>query len=99
MFCEDMEELNYMERVFVDQTWIDRGDTYNLVIGGGSVLGLKHTTESRHKMSVANTGKTIPNDVRQKISKTLSGRRPYTITEEIRQNMSLAHKGKKLKSA
>ena len=34
MFCEDQEELNYMERVFVDQTWVDRADTYNLALGG-----------------------------------------------------------------
>lgn len=34
MFCEDSDELNYMERVFVDQTWLDRSDTYNLSLGG-----------------------------------------------------------------
>ena len=34
MFCEDQEELNYMERVFVDQTWVDRADTYNIALGG-----------------------------------------------------------------
>lgn len=34
MFCEDEEELNYMERVYVDQTWVDRSDTYNLTLGG-----------------------------------------------------------------
>lgn len=34
MFCEDEEELNYMERVYVDQTWVDRSDTYNLRLGG-----------------------------------------------------------------
>lgn len=40
-FYEDEEELNYMERVFVDETWIDRVDTYNLKIGGegGSAKG------------------------------------------------------------
>ena len=29
-FYEDEEELNYIERVFVDETWISRSDTYNL---------------------------------------------------------------------
>lgn len=30
MFCEDAEDLNYWERVFVDETWVLRSDTYNL---------------------------------------------------------------------
>lgn len=34
MFCEDKDELCYMERVYVDQTWVDRSDTYNLIVGG-----------------------------------------------------------------
>lgn len=39
MFCEDKEELDYMERVFVDETWLSRSDTYNLVIGGNRFTG------------------------------------------------------------
>lgn len=39
MFCEDSEELDYMERVYVDQTWVDRSDTYNFMTGG--YCGLK----------------------------------------------------------
>lgn len=34
MFCEDLDELNYYERVFVDETWVSRSDTYNLCLGG-----------------------------------------------------------------
>ena len=58
MFCEDEEELNYMERVYVDQTWIDRADTYNLAIGGNSargenhpMFGRQHNEETRKKIS------------------------------------------------
>lgn len=96
MFCEDEEEMNYMERVYVDQTWIDRADTYNLVLGGGSVRGWKHTPEARQKMSVKNKGKTIPKEVRVKISNALSGKKPYEMTDTIRKNMSVAQMGKKL---
>lgn len=41
-FYEDLDELNYMERVFVDETWVDRADTYNLKIGGegGAAKGI-----------------------------------------------------------
>ena len=34
MFCEDEEEMNLMERIYVDETWISRSDTYNIGLGG-----------------------------------------------------------------
>ena len=34
MFCEDADDLNYWESVFVDETWVLRSDTYNLKTGG-----------------------------------------------------------------
>lgn len=54
MFCEDEEELNYMERVYVDQTWVDRSDTYNLRLGGD---GGQHSEQTRKKMSESHKGK------------------------------------------
>lgn len=87
-FYEDQEELNYMERVFVDQTWLDRSDTYNLVVGGGSVEGLMHTAEARRKMSEAQSGKHHSEEAKRKISKALAGKRPYVATEETRRRMS-----------
>lgn len=52
MFCEDSDELNYYERVFVDQNWMDRSDTYNLILGGDMYqLGKKLSKESRKKIS------------------------------------------------
>ena len=48
MFCEDADELDYMERVYVDQTWVDRSDTYNLRLGGdGKIV----SEQSRKKLS------------------------------------------------
>ena len=47
MFCEDSDELNYMERVYVDQTWVDRSDTYNLRLGGDMP---KLTEETKRKI-------------------------------------------------
>lgn len=50
MFCEDAEELDYMERVYVDQTWVDRNDTYNFMTGG--YCG-KKSDETKKRMALA----------------------------------------------
>lgn len=75
MFCEDKDELNYWESVFVDDTWIMRSDTYNLKVGGcgGSAKGVHkgsipwnkgrknvYTESQLKKMSEAHSGKNNP---------------------------------------
>ena len=86
MFCEDEEELNYMERVYVDQTWVDRSDTYNLNLGG--IGGIKfgqhckpHSEEHKRKISEACKGK--PHEA-------CRGR---PLSDEHRRKLSEAHKG------
>ena len=58
-FCEDEEELDYMERVFVDQTWVDRADTYNIALGGvhNCARGGKLSPEAKLKISNALKGR------------------------------------------
>ena len=68
-FYEDAEELDYMERVFVDETWVSSSDTYNLCIGGGySQL----TEESKRKLaksvSIAMKGRVFTDEWKKKIS-------------------------------
>lgn len=103
MFCEDKEEMNYMERVFVDQTWVDRSDTYNLKLGGEG--GLNYVTqEVRKKMSEAAKrrkpsflGHKHSEETKQKISEFHKGNTWHLgcrHTEEAKQKMSIAHKGK-----
>ena len=97
MFCEDEEEMNYMERVFVDKTWVDRSDTYNLKIGGegGSVFGRKHSEETIKKMSESHKGNKAhlghhhTDEVKLKISKAKKGKK---LSEDTRQKMSNARK-------
>ena len=71
MFCEDEEELNYMERVFVDQTWIDRSDTYNMVLGGGCGWSFVNSTpvseETKHKISIKIKGKPKSKEHKEKM--------------------------------
>lgn len=66
MFCEDEEEMNYMELVYVDETWVLRNDTYNLTLGGngglmegqhGNRKGVPVSNETRMKLRKANLGK------------------------------------------
>lgn len=33
-FAENAEDLNYLERMYVNEEWLARPDTYNLVLGG-----------------------------------------------------------------
>lgn len=33
-FAENAEDLNYLERMYVDEEWLARPDTYNLAFGG-----------------------------------------------------------------
>ena len=80
MFCEDEEELNYMERVYVDQTWVDRSDTYNLNLGGNHQVISESTKrkisnalkdkpkslEHRLKCSEANKGKHHSDEAKKK---------------------------------
>lgn len=60
-FYEDKEELDYMERVFVDDTWVSRSDTYNLCVGGkgGQWFGKSLPDSARAKLSQAMKGKRI----------------------------------------
>lgn len=69
-FCEDKQELDYMERVFVDQTWIDRSDTYNLKLGGagGSAKGTNKGRPSWIK------GKHLPESAKKALSEARKGK-------------------------
>lgn len=86
MFCEDEEELGWWERVFVDETWIARSDTYNLIpgdtykCGRGRVAwnkGIPWSEESKRKMSVAHAGKKLSAATKLKIGRASKGRKPF----------------------
>ena len=101
MFCEDEEEMNYMERVFVDQNWVDRSDTYNLKLGGegggcGANKGYHFTEEQKKHVSEAHKGisynrKGMPEEVKKRISITQRQR----MTHEMRERISKALIGRK----
>jgi group I intron endonuclease len=91
MFCEDADELNYMERVYVDYTWIGRSDTYNLVLGG-DVHPL--SDEIRNIISRNNTGRKHTEEWKKKHSQDISGEKNWLygkhLSEETKRKLSEA---------
>lgn len=77
MFCEDEEELNWWERAFVDQNWVDRSDTYNIALGGGA-NGINFrkclSPETRKKLSITRTGQPLSAECKEKLSKRFKGK-------------------------
>lgn len=83
MFCEDEEEMNYMELVYVDETWVLRNDTYNLTLGGNGGL-----IEGQHS---PRKGVHISDETRMKLRKANIGKKH---SYETKKKMSISHKGK-----
>ena len=75
MSCESKEEMDYMERVFVDQTWISRADTYNIKIGGegGSCKGINkgksHPSWFKGKKMSAEYRRAVSNGTKKAMSR------------------------------
>lgn len=90
-FYEDANELDYMERVFVDDTWVSRSDTHNLSIGGYSgKWGKPSPLRGRH----------ISNEHKEKIGRAQRGEKHHNwgkhLEERVKYKISRAHMGKKL---
>ena len=69
-FYEDEEELNYMERVFVDDTWVSREDTYNLCLGGAGGCahkGKKHSENAKRLIRQKALGRKISEETKTKM--------------------------------
>ena len=75
-FAENAEDLNYLERMYVDEEWLARPDTYNLKlggdggwdyinnttpgIGGKKLKGTKHSEDFKQKCRAAKEGRKNP---------------------------------------
>lgn len=96
-FYEDLDELNYMERVFVDQTFVDRADTYNLKVGGegGSAKGRIVSEDTRRKMSQSRKGKPLhkrgPMSAEERLKRSMAnkGQIPWNKGKKYKQKRSL----------
>ena len=97
-FCEK-EMLIVKEQIYINIL----KPTFNICKIAGSWLGIKHSKETKQKISIANTGQTHSKEVKQKMSKArigkqtgknnpMFGKHP---SEETIQKMSIARIGKK----
>ena len=106
-FAENAEDLNYLERMYVDEEWLARPDTYNLVLGGSShpqpssirqristtLKGHLVSKESRDKMSIARKGIKLSDETKAKMSAAQKGRKRGPLSEETKQKLSMANLG------
>lgn len=106
-YC-DITLLNDKEKHYIKlHNSTDRDKGYNLTEGGEGVVGFHHCDETKKKLSIAGRnhtsesiqrcrlkllGRTLPEEVRHKISESNKGR---IVTEETRQKIGRANKGKK----
>jgi group I intron endonuclease len=86
------EEAYVAEAGIVTEEFIKRSDTYNVKVGGEGGVGLKHTEETRAKMSASKKGTTATDETKAKMSAALKGR---IFTEDTRAKLSVAAKGHK----
>lgn len=69
-----IDQLDKREQHYLD-IYISKGICYNINPSAKTTRGMKCSDETKHKISIARTGKAINENVRQKISHALKGRK------------------------
>ena len=100
MICATLDEANYFERYFIERLDTLHPNGYNLVVGGKVLVGEnnlmygKHwhlSDESKKKISDTHKDKPKSEEQKQKIRKSLTGRK---VSIETRKKLSQVHKNK-----
>ena len=78
--------LNVMEQYFI-QLYDSIKNGYNTTLGGGGTLGLKHTTETKNKISSTHKGKVI--SIEQKEKQKISLNKLFKSNEYIHPNTGI----------
>ena len=74
-FAENAEDLNYLERMYVDEEWLAKPDTYNLTLGG---VSHREFSKSTKELISENTKKAMADPkVKAKCSKAKKGKTPW----------------------
>ena len=85
------EEAKWLEVELIRELDTTNGEYgYNITKGGEGTNGLKHSEETRKKLSEINKGKSLSEEHKKNISKAKKG---CEVTEGARKKMSESHKG------
>lgn len=88
------EYLIKMEQWFIDKLKPE----YNICKTAGNKLGVKHSNETKLKISNSNKGRIISQESRDKISETLTGRKNKAHSLETKAKISNKNKGRSYNS-
>lgn len=97
-YVEDVIELLEVEQYYMDSTkcyFKEYG--YNNSVKAGNCLGVKHTEETRKKMSESSKGMVHTDETKRKIGEGQKNKIIKPVSEETRRKLSEAGKGKKVK--
>jgi len=98
---KSFEAMNEMEKILVDEWFVNRKDTYNHVTGGqkDNQKGKKHSEESKIRMSHARKGKIKSEQERKNSSEARKGAKNVFYgkkhSEETKEKLKEINKGKK----
>jgi group I intron endonuclease len=89
-YVDDKNKLIEREQWWIDKYW-NKKVLYNINPIAGSNLGMKHSEESKKKMSESQKGKKMSEESKKKMSKVRKGKK---MSKEHSENISKSHKGK-----
>lgn len=95
MVCEPADCVQW-EQVFINSLNSANDDKgYNISPIAGSQRGMKHSAESKAKMSSAQRGRKMPPKSAETLEKMAAAQRGKIASEETRKKLSLVHLGRK----